>query len=121
MTTITQENTPEHLAQVRCPADNDADPDVVRGDYYEELGRLGGIVVQGRGELDQERADAVVNDLRRRGCTVLRDPARRRGGRVPAFCTRRARRACLTVQWSRAAGQDGHIAKDGERPGTFVS
>ena len=76
MTTMTQDKLQNIWNKYARRLDNDADPDVVHGDYYEELSRLGGIVVQGRGNLDQQRADAVVNDLRRRGCSVLNDPAR---------------------------------------------
>lgn len=76
MTTMTQETLQGIWHKYAARLDNDAAPDVVRGDYYEEVSRLGGIVVQGRGELDKQQADAVLNDLRRRGCTVLADPAR---------------------------------------------
>lgn len=76
MPTMTQETLQNIWHKYAARLDNDADSDVVRGDYYQEVSHLGGLAITGRGELDQQQADAVVNDLCRRGCTVLRDPAR---------------------------------------------
>jgi hypothetical protein len=76
MTAITQETLQQLWARYAPRLNKDGDPDVIRGDFNEEVSRLGGIVISGRGGLDQPQADAVVHDLRRRGCTVLRDPAR---------------------------------------------
>jgi hypothetical protein len=76
MTTITQDKLQCQWTKYASRLDNDADPDLIRGDFYEEVARQGGIVLSGRGGLDRQQADAMVADLRRRGCTVLKDPAR---------------------------------------------
>jgi hypothetical protein len=71
--------TQEHLQTIwhkyAGRLDNDADSDVVRADFHEELGRLGGIVLSGRGGLDREQADALLDTLQEKGCAVLHDPA----------------------------------------------
>lgn len=56
--------------------ENEADPDVIREDYHEEIAHLGGIVVYGRGALGLQQATAVLDDLTKRGCAVFEDPAR---------------------------------------------
>jgi hypothetical protein len=76
MTAITQETLQHIWVKFATRIANDGDPDLIRGDFYEEVSRQGGIVIAGRGGLDQQAADAMIADLRRRGCSVLNDPAR---------------------------------------------
>ena len=76
MKTITQEAIQGIWEKFARRLDNDADQDVVLGDYYQEIADLGGIVVNGRGSLDQDAAESMLDTLRERGCAVLDDPAR---------------------------------------------
>ena len=75
MKKITQEAIQGIWEKYARRLDNDADPDIVLADYYEEIADLGGIVVNGRGTLDKDAAEAMLDTLRERGCVVLDDPA----------------------------------------------
>jgi hypothetical protein len=76
MTMMNQEKLQNIWRKYTARLDNDGDPDVIEADYYEEISRLGGIDVRGRGRLDQDEAKALLDTLKERGCAVLDDPAR---------------------------------------------
>lgn len=73
---MTQERLKTIWQTYAARLDNDGDPDVVRADYDEDVSRHGGIMVQGRGRMDDLSAKALVETLKERGCAVLDDPAR---------------------------------------------
>lgn len=75
MSTMTQDQLDSIWHKYASRLENDADPDVVREDYHEEIAHLGGIVVHGRGALGTQQATAVLDDLKKRGCKVLEDSA----------------------------------------------
>ena len=76
MTMMTQLELQDLWRKYAVRLENDADPDVVRADYDEELARLSGIHVNGRGGLPPDVAKPIVDLLKDKGCAVLDDPAR---------------------------------------------
>jgi hypothetical protein len=76
MTMITQEKLDTIWDKYAERFDNDANPDVIRMDYQEEVANLGGIEIAGRGHPDWHEAKALVDTLKERGWAVLDDPAR---------------------------------------------